>query len=369
MELLEAIRRITDGRANDEECFDIVQSRVRRYLSSYLTRYLANPEDREDVIVKFLTNLWEARSKLKFDSASAWWAFVTRSGRNAALDLLGRPQTVESDVEAIAANGSPSIDFIAALPELRESIYRAADEIWLGVAPEISDRERSARLLAAQLCILHQQPVEEICLILGGRWKSSSVREWVQNGETLRQLCYVSLYKSNDALTGYVLRPSEPLMPNDLQILGREALGKTGRSALPDWEWHEIRIVIWRYRNGLLTEKILQMDSTLDRETLEETLNKCAARLPFRSAAQLIADSIQPFSNARPLAEDKLYRRLVFQYCIAHELPHRQIIERVEAPAEIGGYPISEDKLNLWLSNRRILSQVICHLQGGPHAH
>ena len=48
----------------------------------------------------------------------------------------------------------------------RSKIYRAADELWLGVEPGIDPRERRQRLLAAQLHFLHGRSWTEISEIV-----------------------------------------------------------------------------------------------------------------------------------------------------------------------------------------------------------
>jgi len=54
---------------------------------------------------------------------------------------------------------------------------------------------------------------------------------------------------------------------------------------------------------------------------------------------------------------------LVFQYSIVHELPHRQILERLEKPAQIAGYTMTGGILAAWLSNGRLLEQLTSHIK------
>jgi hypothetical protein len=116
---------------------------------------------------------------------------------------------------------------------------------------------------------------------------------------------------------------------------------------------------LWRYRNGLSTTKILQMDPELTPAVVEGALTKCRERLPFRRIAAKVSDGLRssraPFD---PLRSPGLWKRLAFQYHTFHELPHKQILERTEPAAHEGGFVLTAGMLNVWLSNGRLFQQL-----------
>jgi hypothetical protein len=114
-----------------------------------------------------------------------------------------------------------------------------------------------------------------------------------------------------------------------------------------------------------LTEtKIAQMLS-LEIEEVERVTRTCVGRFPFLIRARELKKKLRSCGlETRLLSSMDLWRRLAFQYYAADALPHRHILERTSEPAEISGYGLNAGILNAWLSNRRILAQLVDYLRG-----
>ena len=54
-----------------------------------------------------------------------------------------------------------------------------------------------------------------------------------------------------------------------------------------------------------------------------------------------------------------LWKRLVFEYSFGEELPHKDIHNYLEPPAKQVGYKLTPAMLNAWISNRRLLQQLL----------
>lgn len=357
---LEKLERFagSDPRAADE-AFVQLSSRIERFLWRYLASYAPNEQDREDVISMVLQRLYAKRSDFQVKSVGQWWAYVAVTGKRCAWDHAGRREEVPLD-DDLPVTDLNLIGNVAELSHFRSMLYRAADEFWLGVPRSLPEKERRRKLLAAQLFYLNDAPFAEICQVLGqGKPLSrETLDEWLSDRAVLMDLAYSQLYIDNEALTCTLLRPESPLSLKELDDWAAGAEKGLGE-APQGWTWDEVKIAIWRYRNGLLTEKMQQICPGLSLRLIESTLAKCASRLPFENIARDIQSALRrKHVTFAPLACTELWRRLVFQYSIAHELPHKQILERTEPAARTAGFGLTAAMLNGWLSNGRLVTQL-----------
>jgi DNA-directed RNA polymerase specialized sigma24 family protein len=356
---MEAQRSIEVFLGRDPErarrAFDQLAPRLCRFLNEYLKSLLPLEAEREDAISESLTRLWKYRTSFQYRSEGAWWAFAAKVARNCAYSQLGMPQNRELPTE-FSEIESASLDLAASIAEDRERLYRIADAVWLLLPGDMSETERRRRLLAAQLFFLEKMPWEEVCALVGGSHpiERQTLDTWLSDKAVILDLAYHRLFWTNDRLTGYLLRNSEPLNANELDALavGADSLGL-------DWGADAANVIVLRYRYGLITEKIAQLQPALDRAAIEGWIESAGQALPFADLAADLLCALHSSKHSPAIFHDAgLWKRIVFQYYAAHELPHRQILERTEPASTAAGYRLTLGMLNVWLSNGRIFCEL-----------
>ena len=351
-----------------EDAFTHLSNRIERFLWRYLATLVPLPQDRDDVIATVLEKLYSRRCEFHVQGLGAWYAFVATTARRCAWDRASKHEFLELN-EEIPARDLELIANVAEMSHLRSLLYATADELWLGVSRDQSPAERNRKLLAAQLYYLHGRPWEEVCRLVGkekpiGR---KMIDSWLSEPAVLRDMAYQSLYVDNDSLICALLGKDRPLSSHELEQLSVAAEKGLGDPPA-GWTWSEIKIAIWRYRNGLLTEKILQMDPALKREQVDAALARCRLQLPFEKIAVTIQEAlIKKRAPVNPLSAPELWKRLVFQYSAIHELPHKQILERTEPAARVAGYSLTAAVLNGWLCNGRLTEQLAKYAKKEHH--
>lgn len=360
MELLAAVNGFVRGEA---EHAALVTDRLRSFLWRYLASSVRDVTDREDVIAEVVARLWRRTGHLSFPTLGAFWAYAAKTARSVAMNRSRANVPVEPYDEELTGEDATFVDTVAVATQDRARLYALADELWLGLHEEPDDPNGRTRLLAAQLYFLHRRPVSEIAAVLLGTSPSGAnrVAAWLEEDSVLLALCFDQLYYENDRLAAYLLNPENPPPPAYLDELARPERAVE----LGGWSPGQVRMLLLRYRNGLLKEKILQLLPGCKGEELQALFDRCAARMPFsRCTVQLKGAFLETGVKFEALKSPGLYRRLVFQYYAADELPHRQILERAGPVAEASGYSLTEAMLNVWLSNGRLFTQLAAHAKG-----
>lgn len=356
MDELQLIERLSGPRPGQaKEAFSALSPRVCGFLRSYLKRFLLQTADLDDIIAVALAKLWAHRTEFEVRSVGAWWAYVGTVGRRCALDQLRRETDTEVLGELAEADLS-LIDLAAELGQMKAHLYRLADELWLRVPPDLSDRERRQRLLAAQLYYLHGRGWREVCeLVSPGRPISrEQLDAWLAEEGVLAELCYRSLYIDSGELVRSILSlPASALVQ----------VAKGQPANLPEgWTQDEARIAVWHFCNGLNAEKICQMSPALRLEEVTGTIDRVLRLLPFEACAQHLADIGARSGEFRKVLTDAgLWKRLVFQYYACDELPQKQILERTGPAAARCGYHLTAGMINVWLSNGRLVDQLAAY--------
>lgn len=361
------IRRIEQFVSGDavtaEAAFRVISVHVQRFLWRYLADRLPNEQDRQDAIQAILERLWTGRAKIEARGIGPWWAYVARSARWYVYDIAGKPEEIELEQD-IPAEDLRLIDRIAEISNDRTLLYRAADELWLGVEPAIDDSERKRRLLAAQFHYLHGRPWEEIAEIVGlGRpIPRDKFDIWLSNWTVLNELSYASLHRPNEELVATILRPERPL--TSVELAEWSAGADVKKVDPPEgWTWDEVKVAILKYRNGLSETKISQMTG-LSKQFVEDAVEKCRSRIPLPGIAKKLVRSFQSrHAPTDPLKSPGIWKRLVFQYHVSNELPQRQISEFLGPVACVAGYSLTAGMLNVWLSNGRLFAQLAAYVR------
>lgn len=363
------LRRIEQFVGNNvtaaEDAYVHIAREVERFLWRYLRVLLPNEEDRSDAIQDVLERLLRNRTKIEARSLGAWWAYIATAGRWCVYSTTQKSVEFEYNQD-VPIEDLAIIEIMADQSDYRPKLYRAADELWLGVEPNVDDFERKRRLLAAQFHYLHGRSWDDIAAIVGLRKPVSRDQfdAWLVNSAVLHELSYVSLYMNNDELAGTVLRPSEPLTRKEVDEWMRAAERASG-SPPENWTWDEIRVVILRYRNGLPEAKIAQMTG-IPIHRVHNTIEKSLERVPYPTAAKMLKSSFRIHrAPIDPLKSPGLWKRLAFQYFVSGELPQRQILDLMRPSAEVGGYSLTAGVLNVWLSGKRLFTQLEGYLENG----
>lgn len=352
MDLLTAVNSFVSG---SEAHASLVTDRLHAFLWRYLATYVRDDSDREDVIAEVVARLWRRQGNLHFPTLGTFWAYTAKAARSVAMNRTRSTVQVEPFDEELAADDVAFVDTVADLSHERELLYVLADALWLGST--LDQTEARTRLLAAQFYYLHDRPVAEIANLLVGPDPAAGrrVSNWLTEDGVLLSLCFDRLYYGNDRLTAVLLDPDAQLDERQLDDIARA----NGARSCGQWTGLEVKLLLLRYRNGLLKEKILQLEPDLNPEQLLTLFDRFAKLLPFSSTAEQLKDLLLKHGvSSNLLTNPGLFKRLVFQYHASDELPQRQILERAGPVAQAAGYSLTEAMLNVWLSNGRLFTQL-----------
>lgn len=324
----------------------VLEPRIKGFLWRYLGSLLPRDADREDAIAEVFAKLWAHRERIQVLSLGACWRYLAVMARRVALDMIGdnRFETLELD-EA----GTTFIDRVAENRLAQWQLYRTADRLWIGVCEHISEIEQDRRLLAAQLHYLEGRSWKDIVEILhpAEEITRETLDEWLLDPATLRLLALKHVYRSNESLAAL--------------LLGREISDLPRHSDAGD---PEEQVILLRFLNGLLREKIVQMLPDLAEASIDAIVERCKKNLPYSRLAKEVEQSYRRLPCESLLSDQGLIRRLVFQYHVADNLPQKQILERCEPVADAWGQKLTDGMLNVWISNGRLFTQLVKFLSG-----
>ncbi|GIV15938.1 MAG: hypothetical protein KatS3mg022_1373 [Armatimonadota bacterium] len=367
-QVLHLLADANEGRAR--EAWEYLWKVSRPYLLRYLSVWLHNVDDREDVIQDCFLRIWASRDRFRNQGEQAWFAFIRRTAYRCMIDMRRRlvQETLSLDdiEEPEATHIADTADSLAAAM-LAKELYLAADLLWLGLDAHVPPRMHHVRLLAAQLYYLHGKSWQEIVHLLlptGIRLDRSTLDVWLTQPGVLRHLCYHTLYYSNDRLTGYLLQLPEPFTEKQVdeavRCLLQCATSWTPPPGVSTWE--EAWFVAWRYRYGLQPNRMRQrVDCPFSAGEIQGLQERFQQRLPFR---QQMAQLLERFEQAggadltEVVSSAGLWQRLAFQYCYHDGLAHVDICERMFPAAECAGYHLTMGMLNVWLSNGRLAQRL-----------
>jgi DNA-directed RNA polymerase specialized sigma24 family protein len=361
MDWLVAFTSDSDERA--EWGFEKLLVRTRPMLNAHLRTVLTRTEDREDVISTVVERLWRARRRFVPLGMAAWWQFVKRTADRCAMDQLsanGRVGLMElPELQEIPDSELPVIDSLLASLQDRATLYRLADEVWLG--EQAIDHHR--RLLAAKLFYIDGLAWDRVALIVSGgppdrKSVTRQALDQVFSDPTMiRYVAYAVLYFNNPAITALILG----LDTADLDAIERATWGARNGEPPAGWTWDETAVILRRYLKIMLLDQIAAIpECSFEKEDLRDLFDRCRQRFPFVARIDALLSRLEHLPDAAQLlTHRRLWSRLVFQYHASDELPHRDIHERVAPPAERVGFTLTLGMLNVWLSNGRLLEKLV----------
>lgn len=321
----------------------------------------AGIEDAEEIAQEVFLRIWARRKDFHPQGLYAWLRFVLTIAKHTVIDK-GRSKDIEvfwpedydpSDREA------DIVETIAAALETK-TIGAAANELWLGVK---WDRDVKLKVIAIQ-AYLREDPVPRIKRLLRPYLPTieTEFNDWLADASLVRAACYLSLYRGNMPLTGYLLDPDNPLNSSEVESVLKSVQRGSARSS-KNWTAEEAHVLLLRFLFGMLDEKVAQVKSDLEPEVVHQIISRGLNLLPFEARCRRLRSALSNLDQTECLHDTGLWRRLAFQYRVSDFLPHKQILERTVPAAEVAGQKISAAQLNGWLSNGRLYIQLADHLR------
>lgn len=327
-----SLESMTSGHEADL-AFQHLWTLMRKRLERAAIRFGLTSEDAEDVVQTVSMNLWERRETIATQGVGAFWGLAHRAVKNLAIDVERRRRRVPFlPIESIEIPEAdrPYVDEVVSAFLQRESIDEIADQLWLGTCdPDASE------LLALRLCLREGVTPNEAERIMG--IKAGSIEKITKDLSAVRHALYQSLLWDSEALADYVL--------------GR--LSSTDETAQL-----QTRVIALRVRHGMTKEEILRhLADEVDEVEVERIAESVIEKFPFVAISQRAFGLTQP--DLAPLLDDLgIWKRLVFEYHLRFELPHRQILERTGPSASVFGIGLKPTTLNSWTGNGRLWSQI-----------
>ncbi|RYG48964.1 sigma-70 family RNA polymerase sigma factor [bacterium] len=350
-----AIERLKGSEGDAREAFDAMSEQLRSFLGRYLASRVWNAEAREDAVSRTMVRVWQGRQNVRASDSLGFWAFVARTASFCQREIVHDPNVGRfaeeiPDFEEIPEPDRPYLQALAIASEEHDRLRRAADELWLDATQPSPELER--RILAAQLFYIHGTSWEEIVKIVGPLSRDM-LDEWLADLGTINAFAFSEVYGDNESICAYLLG----CKPEELDRITENARNASSPDGPGGWSQAEVRVIVWRYRNGLASDQILRFSGCdFDKEQLEALFERCRAKLPFQAAACRLLDRLGPM--AQEVARSGIWRRLAFQYATVDELPLKQIAERTDPATKALGASVTPGMLNVWLSGGRLYSQL-----------
>lgn len=327
-----SLESMTNGQGADL-AFQHLWTLMRGRLERVAMGFGLTPEDAEDVVQTVSMNLWERRQTIASQGVGAFWGLAHRAVKNLCIDLERRRQRVPIlPIESIEIPEAdrPYVDEVVNAFLERESIDEIANELWLGTC-ELDASE----LLALRLCLrdgLAPQEAERITGI-----DSGSIDKVSKDLSTVRHALYHALLWDSEALADYVLG----------------CLSSTDPAIRL-----QATVITLRVRHGMTKEEISRrLADEIGEDEVERITEAVAEKFPFVEISQRAFGLTQP-ELAALLDDLGIWKRLVFEYHLKFELPHKQILERTGPSASVFGIGLKPTTLNSWTGNGRLWSHI-----------
>jgi DNA-directed RNA polymerase specialized sigma24 family protein len=350
------------GESRAEAAFLWLMEASMPMLQARLRQRLRRREDCEDVAVQVQLRVWRYRERFDNRGRASWLRFLKQVADRCLIDHATANRSEisldDSDWGDVPATDLPVVDSLIDVLRDRDRLYAAADELWLGERTPDHDR----RLFAAKLFYLDRLPWKAVCDLV--RVDRATLDRWLGDPVVARYVAFDALYLGNVELASRLLGLAEA-SPELLNALAQEAAAPTtAEPPTPGRTWPEVFAILWRYRFAHLTEQIAtHPNGSLDRKELEALFDRCRREFPFASIMSGLVSHLGKSTVVRAgLTETAFWRRLVFQYFAADELPHRDIHDRTSPAADVVGYHLTLGMLNVWLSNGRLFKALADHV-------
>lgn len=352
-----------------EAAFAYLMVLSRPRLETWLKPFSRGRDDREDLIQEVGIRVWKSRESFELRGTNPWWAFLKQVAVRCGIDHVRTPgPEVADDPDNIERIADEEVNILLELIDSlgdRQQLYRLADEVWLGPRPA----DHARRVLAAKLLYVDGLPWKKVCEVLSGGFpgrkplRRDVLDDWLSDAVLVRYLVCEGLYLSSDKLADHLLG-----IDSDGSETFEDLVAMSSRSPKASkWTEDELFVILWRYKYGKLIDQIGHMSRcVLKKQDMQEVFDRCREDFPFLSMMK----QLQGVLDRSPatmgiLRQGPIWKRIVFQYFAAEELPHRDIHDRTAGPAELAGYSLTLPMLNVWLSNGRLFKQLAQRSGGG----
>lgn len=334
-----------------EDAYAALHANGVKVLGEYLRRRSVPIEDAEDIVQIVFTRILKNWNRLEFQSVASWYAYLYEATRNACRDRkIISNEEIRSDVPDLQPNAEELIGKILD----SERLFQMADQVWLGKPPS----DAVPKCLAARCLFVEGVPADDILSILGSSsaidWPANSeeLEHWVSDVWVIRKVAFGFLYMPNDALVAILLGQPH-LHSSEIDLIGRFALKRDAREmAIGGWTWGEVQYLLLRFRYGIpKTQALAKLAQRVSPEDATKINAKCRRLFPFEQVMVNVWGRLEGNSHRElALQKNPIWKRLVFQYFVGHELPQDDILDRVSPPAAIAGYPLNS--INAWVAGR-----------------
>lgn len=377
----------------DEGAAAVAYDRLCSYARPLLTRYagarLSNlltqgRMEAEELAQDVLSHFWSTRFGFDARSAAEWRSFLyhcadnrAKSASRAQQRLTEMPDAaIDSSYDADAAFAAGRNKEAAAEDRLLAGqLYDLATVLFLGLDPKVPQATRNRQLIAANLAHIDGQPWQDILRLLGSPPEGEPILDrdgldaWLADPGVLAMLAFDRVYLAPDELAAEVLGIDTDAPEAALNAL-TAALHEPERRMDPPagWDWTDVAIAIHRCRQGCTIDGIREYGPEVP--DVDARVAALCERLPHRPRVRQFLRSLGragvEATGRAMLRKPGIWQRLALQHEYADDLPQEVTLERVQPPADEGGYAVTTGSLTQWLSSGRLVRRLasFCAKQG-----
>lgn len=314
-------------------------------LHLYYRKRKIDLEHGDDATQTIFSRIWDNRASLHFESAGRWYGYIYTAVRNFLKDVKDDFRPPVESIDPKANTWEQVIKLLEA-----EGLYELADRTWLGKTPS----DGVAKALVATMIYVHgDSPAAalEWSALTSASYKPQKVEEleeWIGDLWVLRKVAYNALYLRNELLVAFLLGVPNASTEELNQLQNATSTG----NAPGGWHWDDIAVVMMRYRHGIsLLNVERKIDPPIERNKLLAIDDRCRSLFPFVDTMTTVWTSteLHPLRE-KAFAENPLWKRLVFQYHCADNLPQDEILARISDAAGVTGYRLRN--INTWIADR-----------------
>lgn len=290
-----------------------------RVVGRYLTRRGLAPEDREDVLQIVRIRIWRRWEQLHFENRTSFIAYLKQTAIRVVLrfENLKNPMVIAllDDAALGISDADPHREAIHALLDFRR-IMGLADECFLGPRPD----DFESRLACATSILVDQVPLEEAHRAARQQYAPScpaqprTFEDWALHPRVIQE---VALNQLHACMTG----------------------------AWKDAQTGELRV---------------------GREALASRVTRLGDSGAKRMRLLLSSRAGQP-AVQHACSQSTLWKRYAFSLT-PYELTKEEFCRILQPPAGVFGYTVTKVAVHGWVSNRRLMSQLVAfaakHQQG-----
>ena len=337
-------------------------------------------DEDDDIVSAAFTKLWRARQRIAITNERAARALLYRITRQCLLDnIRTRSRTprnlVDIDAEEAPDSAATDTQYRVLNEILAASLLAAADSVFLGLDRSLLPSTHRRQLLAAQYFYNSRLDCRTIAAMMAPSAPDAEpllteklISAWVHHPGVIRLLAFTELYYDSAHLLGALFNGKTLNDEMIGQLFHQASRSRPEDMAFNDITWSMVAIAILRYyfcessSNMQAGRHDLLRSWGFTAETTNAILHAIEAQLPFRQDARELLESLRVAHVEQPekiLGMPAVWERLAFQYSYLMQLAQKDILERVQPPAQVAGYTLTDSTLNAWISGERLKQKLI----------